>query len=228
MKKKVIIFGIGELAEIAYFYLAHDSDYQIVAFTADKEYIKKSKFLKLPLVPFDQIEKLFPSNIFQMFIALSYRKLNTIRAQKYYEAKKKKYKLISYINSKATFWPGLKIGDNVFIFENNVIQPFVTIGNNTTLWSGNHIGHGTKIETHCFISSHVVIAGNVVVGNNSFLGINSAIRDGVKIAPETFVAMGANVVSDTQRGDVVLSSRGIVFKAESREAQSIKKKYFGF
>ena len=50
-------------------------------------------------------------------------------------------------------------GDNCFILEDNTVQPFVTIGNNVTLWSGNHIGHDSVIEDDCFISSHVVVSG---------------------------------------------------------------------
>ena len=48
------------------------------------------------------------------------------------------------------------IGENTFIFEANVVQPGVTVGDNVVLWSGNHIGHDSVIEDHCFIASHAV------------------------------------------------------------------------
>ena len=56
-------------------------------------------------------------------------------------------------------WARHEIGENCFIFEDNTIQPFVKIGDDVVLWSGNHIGHHAEIGDHCFISSHVVISG---------------------------------------------------------------------
>ena len=38
--KKVIIIGIGETADLAYNYFMLDSEYEVVAFATDKEYIK--------------------------------------------------------------------------------------------------------------------------------------------------------------------------------------------
>lgn len=69
------------------------------------------------------------------------------------------------------------MGDNCFVFENQTIQPFVKIGNDVIIWSGNHIGHHSMIGDHCFISSHVVISGNVKIEPYCFLGVNSSIRD---------------------------------------------------
>ena len=37
--KPVIIFGIGELAQLVHFYLTHDSELQVVAFSVDREYL---------------------------------------------------------------------------------------------------------------------------------------------------------------------------------------------
>ncbi|MEM7033668.1 MAG: sugar O-acyltransferase, partial [Chloroflexota bacterium] len=51
------------------------------------------------------------------------------------------YQLISYISPRASVMGDNEFGDNVFIFEDNTIQPYVKIGDGTILWSGNHIGH---------------------------------------------------------------------------------------
>lgn len=42
---KVVIFGVGQIAEVAYFYLKNDSEHEVAAFTVDGEYIKDSFFL---------------------------------------------------------------------------------------------------------------------------------------------------------------------------------------
>ena len=54
--EKVIIFGIGDISQIAYLYLSENKNYEIVAFTIDKEYIKEDTFLGLPVVAFENLE----------------------------------------------------------------------------------------------------------------------------------------------------------------------------
>ena len=56
MKKKLIIFGNRIYAEIAWEYFSEDSDYEVVAFTVDKEYIKSPNFCGLPVVAFEDVE----------------------------------------------------------------------------------------------------------------------------------------------------------------------------
>lgn len=194
--KKVIIFGIGDIAQIAHFYFTHDSDYSIAAFTVDSAYMDKTHFCGLPIIPFENLENLYSSSEYAVFIAISYAGLNSVRAQKYKEAKAKGYEIVSYVSTKATIWPGFEVGENCFILEDNTIQPFATIGNNVTLWSGNHIGHHSKIHDNCFISSHVVISGGVTIGKNCFIGVNATLRDHICIGDDCIIAAGSLVVKD--------------------------------
>jgi len=200
--EKVVIFGTGSFGEVAYYYLTKDSRYEVVAFTADKgQFTEKEKF-GLPVLPFENIEDICPPEKFRMFVAVAYRNLNKIRAKKYGEAKKKGYDLISYRCSKAIIWDNVEVGDNCFIFEANVIQPFVKIGNDVIVWSGNHIGHHSSIADHCFIASHAVISGHVKVGPYCFVGVNASIRDGVTIARECTIGADALIIKDTKERGV--------------------------
>jgi acyl-[acyl carrier protein]--UDP-N-acetylglucosamine O-acyltransferase len=81
--------------------------------------------------------------------------------------------------------------------ENNTIQPFVTIGDNVILWSGNHIGHHSIIEDHVFLTSHVVLSGHCRVKQKAYLGVNCTIRDGLIIEEGCFVAMGSVLQTTT-------------------------------
>ena len=189
---KVVIFGNALTAELALYYLQNDSEHEVVAFTVDKEYIKEPTYLGLPLVPFDEVEKLYPPASFQFFAPLTERQMNRVREKVYHEAKAKGYTFISYISSKATVLTD-KIGENCFILEDNTIQPFVTIGDNCVLWSGNHIGHHGTIGNHVFFTSHVVLSGRCQVGDYCFIGVNATIRDGAVLGEGTLVAMGANI-----------------------------------
>lgn len=206
--EKVIIFGTGAVTEVVHFYLTHDSCYEVAGFTADRKYIEKDTFMGLPLIAFDEVEKTFPPYAFKMFVALSYRKMNKVRAERYRQAKEKGYALISYVSSKATTWPGLTIGDNTFIFENNVIQLFVKIGSDVIMWSGNHIGHHAQIGDHCFVSSHVVVCGGVVIEPMCFIGVNATIKEYVKICEESLVGAQALILKDTEPKSVYYKERG--------------------
>ncbi len=199
---KVVIFGTGSLAEVVHFYLTHDSPHEVVAFTAHQSRIEQAEFHGLPVVPFETLTETHPPSDFKMYVAVGYLKLNTVRAAICDEARGKGYELISYICSKCTRWPDLQIGDNCFIFEDNTIQPFVTIGNNNIIWSGNHIGHHVKIADHCFITSHVVISGHCRVGSYNFIGVNSTIRDSITIGNSCIIGAGALIMRPVRDKEV--------------------------
>ena len=199
---KIVVFGNGQNASLGYFYLTHDSPHEVVAFTVDGEYIKEDTLFNLPVVPFEEINNLYPPEEYKMLVMISYRNVNRLRAEKYYQAKEKGYELISYINSKATTWPGLEIGDNCFIFENSVIHPFAEIGNNVIIDPAANIGHHSIIKDHCYVASHAVLAGSSIVEPYCFLGVNSTIRDNITVARECVVGAGSLILHDTQERGV--------------------------
>lgn len=215
---KVIIFGLEDIAQLAHFYLTHDSEHEVVAFTVSEEYMPdKPEFEGLPVVPFENVEEIYSPDEYALFAPISYRKMNRLRRDIYLAGKDKGYTYITYVSSKATVWPGTVIGENCFIFEDNTIQPFTSIGDNCILWSGNHIGHHGEIKDHVFFTSHVVLAGHCVVGDYSFLGVNATIRNGVTIADGTLIGMGALVVKDTHPWSMYTGS-----PAKKKERKSTK------
>lgn len=199
MTKKLIIFGLSNIAECAYEYFTHDSDYTVSAFCVDKSYIANDKreHFGLPIVAFEEVLELYPPQNYSFFVAMGSHQLNRLRTQRVQAVKEKGYPLASYISSRAFVWPNVKIGEHVFIQEHNTVQPFVEIGNNVVLWAGNHIGHKTIIEDNCFISSHVVIAGHSRIGKNCFLAINSAIANNLTVGCDNFIGMGVTILRDT-------------------------------
>lgn len=191
--KKIVIVGAGELAMIAYEYFTHDSAYEVFGFAVEQEYLDADRLYDLPIVPFEQISEHFPVAEFEVFVAIPASQLNRLRTRLYHAVKEIGYTCATYISSRAFVWRNVKIGENCFIFENNTVQPFVEIGNNVILWSGNHIGHRSVIEDNCFLSSHVVVSGYCRIGNSSFLGVNSTFNDHITVAPDCIVASGSLV-----------------------------------
>lgn len=198
MKKKLVIFGAGDIAELAHFYFTTDSDYEVVAFVVDLDYLVHSFFCDLPVVSFDEVTTHYPPEQHELFVAFGYSKINAVRRDKYHQAKLKGYHLASYISSYATVLNNKRIGDNCFILEDNTIQPFVDIGNNVTLWSGNHIGHHSIIRDHCFIASHVVISGRVEIKKQCFIGVNATLRDHITIGKKCVIGAGTLLLSNAE------------------------------
>jgi sugar O-acyltransferase (sialic acid O-acetyltransferase NeuD family) len=197
MGRKVVVFGTGSFAQCVRFYLQHDSEHDVVAFTVNGDRMEGDAFDGLPLVAFEDVAELYPPAEYAMYVAVGYRKLNRVRARLYEEAKMKGYELVTYVSSRATHWPGLEIGDNCFVFEDNTIQPFVRIGNDVVLWSGNHVGHHSSIGDHCFLASHIVISGHVHIGPYTFIGVNATTRDDISIGAGCIIGAGALVMRST-------------------------------
>lgn len=213
----IIIFGSGDIAQIANYYFKTDSPYNVVAFTVDRAYLKDNTFEGLPVIPFEEISSKYPPEKFKMFIAISYAGLNKVRESKYHAAKQLGYTLVSYVSSKCSYLTPYKHGDNCFIFEDNTIQPFVKIGNNVTLWSGNHIGHHSTIHDHNFISSHVVVSGHCVIHPNSFIGVNATLGHKVEIGSENVIGAGSIITKSTAPGSVYVPARSVLLDKKSNE-----------
>lgn len=204
---QLVIVGDGEFAEIAYEYFTHDSPHTVAGFTVERPCLTKSELFGLPVVPFDEVEQHFEPSRYRSFVAVTYTQLNRVRARLYRETKAKGYRPISYVSSRAFVWHNAVIGENCFIFENNVIQYRAEIGNNTILWSGNHIGHRSVVRDHCFISSHVVVSGYCDIGESCFVGVNSSIGDRVTIGRDCVIGAGTVIVKDTEAGKVYKGDR---------------------
>ena len=216
--KKVIIFGIGENAELLKYYLENDEKYKneyiVSAFTLDSEYIKNEKFCNLPLVSFQNLEKIYPPEEYFLFVALGYTQMNSLRELKYIQGKKKGYKYINYICSKAVV-NAEKIGENNFIVDNSVIQPFVEIGNNNVFMGGGLIGHHSKIGNNCFFAGGANIAGKCIIKDNCFVGINSSVRDNIILEYKTLVGGGVYLNKSSEKYSIYISNSAIKLNKKS-------------
>jgi sugar O-acyltransferase (sialic acid O-acetyltransferase NeuD family) len=215
----LVVFGAGDIARLAHFYFTRDSDHVVAGFAVDRAYRTSDRFLDLPLVDFEEVAVRFPPATHKMFVAVSYAAMNRVRAAKYREAKELGYELASYVSTRCTWLTDHPPGDNCFVLEDNTIQPFVRIGSNVTLWSGNHIGHDSTIGDHCFIASHVVVSGNVHIGDHCFIGVNATLRNSITLGAETLVGAGALVMKNTRPKSVYVAERTELFAKPSDEVK---------
>jgi acetyltransferase-like isoleucine patch superfamily enzyme len=206
---KLVLFGTGRGADVAYRFLSKDSDHEICAFTLDGQHIDRATFHDRPVVAFDEIERHYPPDDYRMLILLGYQGMNGLRAAKYDQAKAKGYTLESYVASGIFRVENIIVGENCFILDNQSISLDVKIGNDVVMWSSNHIGDRTVIQDHAWISSHVTVAADVMVGRRTFLGIGATIANGATVARESFVGADVLVTADTEeRGVYVSGAKG--------------------
>jgi sugar O-acyltransferase (sialic acid O-acetyltransferase NeuD family) len=209
----LLIFGTGNNAECAYYYLTHDVNYkdryQVVGFITENASV--DTFSGLSVYQLNDIENVFNNGITKVIAPISGRNLNKYRERIFNALLVKGFEFISYISSKANVFTE-KIGRNCFILEDNTIQPFVEIGDNCVIWSGNHIGHHSKLGNHIFMTSHIVISGLCNIGDYCYIGVNVSIRDSCILAPNTVIGMHSGVTKNTESYKIYTGCPAKIFK----------------
>lgn len=201
--KKIIIFGIGKIAQVVYYYLSRSTNLKVCAFTVDANYVNPISWSNLPVIEFEKIQEQFSIKEYEMFIALGYQRLNHLRTKKVFESKNKGYTLFSFIDPKADLPDDFTYGENCFVMSNQNIQPCVSIGNNVFVWGGVTIGHHSRIEDNCWLTSTANIAGNVLIGRNCFLGMNTTIVDSICIGKNSLLGASTLITKSLPDESVV-------------------------
>lgn len=195
--KKLIIFGSGNFAQMAHYFFDCDSEYLPTAFTVDGAFLEQDSFRGLPVVPFEDIERLYPPDECEMFLALGLRDVNQRRKEKIEEAEAKGYRLASYLSSKAICHPDLTLGPNTWIMEQAHIHPFATVGRGSIVWSRSTIGFKSSIGDYCWISAGLV-GESVTVGDCTFIGLGATVASFVNVGKSNLIGAGAVIHADTK------------------------------
>ncbi len=219
--KPLVIFGVGELAQLACYYFTHDSPRRVAAFTVDGSHLVEGHCMGLPVVAFEEVTAYYRPEEYDMFVAVGYARLNQARAEKCREAKACGYRLATYVSSRSLTWPDLVIGENCLVMEGNTIQPFVSIGDNVIIWCDSLISHHVEIGHDCFIAAQAVISGHVKIGAYSFIGVNATLRDKIALAERTIIGASALILKDTDENTAYLASGSPEADIPSHRLQSL-------
>jgi sugar O-acyltransferase (sialic acid O-acetyltransferase NeuD family) len=211
----VVVFGVGQISNLAWYQLTHDSPHRVVAFTMDAAHRSVDAFNGLPVVPFEDVPRQFPPDEVAMFVPLSYRQLSSLRIQKYKEALAKGYTFVSYVSSHAKLAKNVTVGENCMIDAGTIVQPFSRIGNNCILRAAAVISHDVLIGDHCFISAAAVVGGSAAIGEQCTLALNCTVLNAVQVAPRCLIGAGAVLTSDTEENGVYV---GVPARRQERPA----------
>lgn len=197
-QKPLVLFGSSTLASLAAHCLTYDARRKVAAFTVDASYLRTDACDGLPVVAFHSLANEFPPDTHDILLPLGYTRMNEFRQVRCEQAKAMGYTLASYVSSRASVWPDMPVGENVIIYEQAILQSFVTLGDNVTVRSGANIGHHGRVGSHSFIASGVVTGGNVTIGERAFIGLGAVLRDNISVGKRCFIGAGAVVLGDTE------------------------------
>lgn len=217
--KDLVIFGASAFAEMAHYYFSRDSEYRVAGFTVDNSFLKEGQFKGLPVVAFESLTDSFPPSDYDLFVAMGMQKQNTQRAEKTLQGTQRGYRLASFLSSKARVAPDIRIEPNTMIMEYAFIQPFVTIGRNTVIWSSTTVGFNSVIGNHCWIVC-ATMGESVTIGDNSFIGLNATIAPFVNVAPRNIIGAGAVILRDTEADQIY---RGIASQSARASSDRLSK-----
>lgn len=203
--KKLIIYGIGAQAELAYSYFEKDSEYAVAAFTVEQSHLKDTHIFGLPILPFENIENFISPDEAEMFIAVGPIKLGSVLEKFCEEAKLKGYVLASYYPLKVKNYFDPIYGENCFIDQEAKFHPFVKIGKAVTLICTT-IGHHVEIGNYSFITT-TVIGGKAIIEDNVFIGMGCIIREGIRIGKGSIIGMGCIISEDVEPYSVYSTPR---------------------
>ncbi|MGE0449033.1 MAG: hypothetical protein AB7Q29_05550 [Vicinamibacterales bacterium] len=215
--KKLVIFGASNFAQICEYYFTNDSDYSVAAFTIDGAYIREPTFCDRPVVPFEEVEREFPPDEYDMFVAAGIRKVNRFRAQKVDEAEAKGYRLASHLSPRATAPRGFTLQPNTIVMELSHIMLGGQIGRNTIVWPWSQLPYLGRVGSHCWIVS-MASGEQSSIGDFTFVGIRATIAPGVQVGASNIIGAGALVMHDTADGAVIKGHEGTTARVTSDRA----------
>ena len=87
---KLLIFGLRDFSELAWYYFTNDSSYEVAGFSVTAEFLpEENTFHGLPVIPFETVEKTHPPEGYDFFVPMSPVGMNKTREKIYKKVKQK-------------------------------------------------------------------------------------------------------------------------------------------
>lgn len=201
--KPLVIFGLGDVADIAFTYFSNDSDYRVVAYTVDAAYQGRQTFHDLPVVPYDSLRTHYDPAEVALFVGVGYGDNNRVRDNLIARMHDDGWTLASYVASRANIWSA-SIADNCMVIDTTTLLPGAKIGSGTILWTNTVIGEYACVGASCYIGPTSFIGGYANIGDRSVVGPLAHVASYRTVGDTSFVGASARVYSDVPAGSVLL------------------------
>ena len=196
---KVVVFGIGGLSKEISGYISTDGEHEIVAYTAEAEYIKGEEFLSKPVVPFESVEEVYSpdEHLFIVLVTRQHRTNRRLLGRIMENARQKGYRFLSHVD-KTAYVSQVEIGANCIVCPHAIIETGTTLGDGVIIRSGAYIGHDIVIGDYSYVAPRASMSGYVSIGCNVFIGNNATLRDSITVGHDAVVGAGAVVLRDVK------------------------------
>lgn len=214
--KKAILFGLGTLAELVLHSNSfHKDPYDIVALTADPEFINIDALNGIPVIPFKKVREVFPPESSVGFIiCVGYKNMNQDRERISERIVQGGYKILNFIDEQAIIRTH-DIGTGNIFLEGCNIGAGSKIGNGNIFYPHSLLAHHCIVGNYNYFAISSSIGGFTRISDCCFIGNNATIRDKCNIASYTLVGGGAYVNANTSAYDVVVPERSHVLENKS-------------
>lgn len=215
MKKPLVIFGNGKIAEAVSFYFQRDSEYIIESYIVDDAYVKNDFFLNKPVIKMSELQNKLKPGIHTVFIAVGYQGLNSFRAEKYHFFKNLGYSFAAY---RSPYVHGaFTMGENTIVMDGAIIQPYASFGNNVFVWGGAMVGHHATINDDCWLTGGCLIGGSVNLGRGTFIGMGAIVGQEVKTGIECMLGAGTLTIRSIGDKNVVVEQQTDIHRLNSEQ-----------
>ena len=140
----------------------------------------------MPIVAFEDINEKYPSDEYEIMIAIGNSKMNDIRKEIFYRCKERGYDIASYYHSSCSIHSNT-IGEGNIFLENCLIYPFSEIGDGNLLWDHVSILYNCAVGSFNTFSSYASLCASAKIGNNGFYGSYCIVDEHLTTADYTLV-----------------------------------------
>ena len=221
---KLLIFGNGDIANLAFVNFKNQNRYKISGFVLDKKFINKNKHNNLPIFAYETLLATHPPKNYKLFIGLGLGDLNLDRKKVFIESQNYGYELVNCLTKNCAIYSS-NIGINNLILDNVVIQPFCKLGDNNIIAPNSVIGHNSVLGSHNYIGPNVSLCGFNEVESLNFIGANSTVSGHVKIRNSNYLGPSVNVFSDIKSNKTILNKNSNILKINSLSFIRLIKKF---
>jgi len=193
--RKIIIFGIGSLAQICCYHLSKRNPGIVAGFVVDSKYFSSDNLMGLPVTTTEKMLDIFSPESFELLVAIGYSNMRN-RLTTIEHLSTKNYNFTNLIPEDGC--DGTINGVNNIIMPGSIIEPFTNIGSHNIIWSGAHICHNVTISNNNFFAAGSILGGYTNVSDGNFFGFGAIIKENINILPETLIAAGAVIIKDTE------------------------------
>lgn len=209
----IIIFGTSQFSKLVKRYIEEDSENVVIAFTVNEDYLQEREFAGVPVIAFEDLEKIFPNQQINILITCGYKNMNDIRKKIYYECKKKNYVVCDFVHSSSIIetrsW-----GEGNIVLPHVHVGPYVNIGDGNIFFSDVIINHDTQVGDFNYFSPAFVCGGACKMGDNNFFGLRSVLRDSISIGNYNIIGAATYLSDSIGNSNLVKMSKCVIEQVE--------------